>query len=488
MKLIRLTTLDQNARFDCNFSNDILLKPYSQIALQNVSVESQNNQIIVDDTNNEVDFQVSSSGAYGGVKTIQLEKGTFDANNYTDLLDDLTSKLNKTVISAGKGLGLQWRANINSNNKVEVGYKISQESEFDTDWTLVNIVRSATQYQSTGGPVTTNANYMYLEKPITKGGGRIKFRIRNINKNGADDQNGFILALSLTDPSTFSGPVDSSNIDYGIRGIGNGDAYEYILLGTSFATGTNLNYTGSGNATNDTVSLEISEGKIKFKIYQDDGAGGYNEILLNEEDYDSDFDLYPVIIFRGGATSNPARFSLSTSTLRYTDDPYLNSVSRPLELDGELGSTTPPSQSRVATLNYLDFKEESLANFLGFNFKRIPITGTNRVIEALYTADRNFDATDVSDAFVVELLNINLNSFSFDVNKNRGEKKNILAVIPQSDTNNQLIYDTQYPLFLDINNSETINLSTIQARILKSDLSELSIRGLATMTLLVKDS
>ena len=91
---------------------------------------------------------------------------------------------------------------------------------------------------------------------------------------------------------------------------------------------------------------------------------------------------------------------------------------------------------------------------------------------------------DYPDSIIVELLNIDLKSYDSLDNKRRS----ILAVIPNLNENvfGKIIYDVNYPLYISVRNENPIYLRNIRARVLNSDLSPITLRGRAVMTILLK--
>lgn len=187
--------------------------------------------------------------------------------------------------------------------------------------------------------------------------------------------------------------------------------------------------------------------------------------------------LYPVIIFRGGEDDT------ILSKVQYTADPYVNINTYSLPFETLVTGFQPPPQSNVSTNILLRFGSISLATFLGFTNVSIPQTGTIKGIEYTYESNNRFIISDVIDSFIFQLININLESYD-SLSKQR---KNILSVIPKTESiNNQIIYEPNNLIFLDINNTDTLNLRNIKAQILKNDLSKLKISGVATATILIK--
>ena len=80
------------------------------------------------------------------------------------------------------------------------------------------------------------------------------------------------------------------------------------------------------------------------------------------------------------------------------------------------------------------------------------------------------------------MLSLNLDCYD---GLTRG-RKSILAVIPKSDSDNSLLYEPDFPVFVSLNNQNEITLRNIRCRVLHSDGSPLSTDGLSVLTLLFK--
>ena len=91
------------------------------------------------------------------------------------------------------------------------------------------------------------------------------------------------------------------------------------------------------------------------------------------------------------------------------------------------------------------------------------------------------EPTEIADAFLIELLNLKCESYDGFLK----QRKNILAVIPKSNANGEVIYETNTPFFIDLNNAKDLLLRNLKCRVVRPDYSVLKMRGLATMVLLI---
>ena len=104
------------------------------------------------------------------------------------------------------------------------------------------------------------------------------------------------------------------------------------------------------------------------------------------------------------------------------------------------------------------------------------------------------------DFFLIETMSIPLESYNSSRNKTNdsrltnsnhtteGARRNILETIPYSSlASGHIEYTPNELVYIDIKNSNQLNLRNIKLRILDSDLEPVTISGDANITLLIKD-
>ena len=479
VKLIRLTTQNRTALFDNNFNDDLVLPPQSKIALKSLSMETENDVLVVDALNSNVNFQVSN----GFARNFNLNHRTYNKDNYEELFQDIQEKLNSntgfdfTNFQVRRNYGLEWKCAVNDNKKVSVEYKIGENGEYvdllDYDDTKVERVTTGggTWRQKAGQPNNAdNDRSMKLDTYISLGCSFIRARTATYDNNLAiqPQSNGYIIGLSTTNISELQ-PDEITNdmLTHGIAvtcGVGNVRRYDTVSNGIYTLSAVVPNFIGNQDTENDFQEVVKTFNKIELNVYQ---QGTVGPTLLLEADANPDEKLYPFIIFRGG--------NVSLNALRTIPSPYSTApqLSQPL-----LGA--PPQPQRNPGENFIEFLL-SVASFLGFSNARKPQVGTINAVELAYVADRQFRPVEISDAFIVESLNLKLESF--DGLKN--QRKNILAVIPKSNLTGEIIYDTNYPTFIDLNNKNEILLRNLRLRVVYPDYSQVAQLGTSSMVLLI---
>ena len=66
------------------------------------------------------------------------------------------------------------------------------------------------------------------------------------------------------------------------------------------------------------------------------------------------------------------------------------------------------------------------------------------------------------------------------------QRKNILAVIPESDSDNKILFQPSFPIFLELNNKNPLALRNIRARVLDSGGGVVGVQGVNSLTLLYR--
>jgi hypothetical protein len=489
MKLIRLTTTDTSAYFDKTFSDELVLPRGGKIALQNIAVHLDSGSFQINEENNSIFYQNSTTGEI----EIVLDNATYNAVTYFSLLTDIQNKLNMSTSFTGTNtrvLGIEWAAHIQSGKtKVDIEYGRGDPDRTDDFSTLTEIQVTPADgslgeavYLTIDSEDSPGAqdffNTRITKAFISRGNGYTRAHIYGLNQSGTPaysrDRNGMILCLTDTnmngyDPMNFTDDL----ITYGIWASVNASnvrVYHIFKDGVQSAVATVPTYVGDGDDGNDDLEITVNGGKVELNVYQT-GV----KVNLATYDYTPGTPLYPVEVYKGGNQVDTDPYNASFSEVNYTPSPF-NPITNL--------STIPPQPSTIPYTNYLRFGSLDLAEHLGYEFASQP---ERLVTIATYPADYAYTVFSRHDAFLVELLNIPLDSYDSYTTDDRGngQRKNILAVVPVSDRQGEIIYEPNTPFFINIKNENELLLRNIRARILNSDYQPLLTRGLTTLTLLV---
>ena len=435
MKLIRLSTDDTNSLFSASFNDIITIEPNSKICLSSLTSEESINNLIIDDTNDLVNIQLIG----GFTKQIKLDHNQYTGDDIGLFFADFSDKLNRTLEANGKGLGYEYNVGLDSAGKFSVIGLQSKVKVPQADWTKNSVEVSsiagppqrAGVYASTEvAPTITNSVNMGLNNLWCNGGAVFSCRIDTLINEAIEDESGFILGLTET-PAVDKPAYSTGIIRHGIRVGLVGGNYKYYNEGVEHTTDISMNYQGAGDITNDTIQIQLTEGKYKYVIYNTTHPLGKVLFERDRKNYDTN-ELYPFIAFRGG------KDKVKINSVRYTVSP-----------NQTIPSIVPPPA----------------------------VVGLSAV------ADYQFVPTSYSDAFMVELLNLSVDSFDSSISGRR----NILSVIPQSyNDKNQIVYTAPFPIWLDLLNQYKVDLRELKLRLLRNDNTPLIIKGLATAVILIK--
>lgn len=495
MKLVRLTTTSRDATFS-NALPELSIEPNSQIALLNASFDTETEGVIVDETNNTIKLAVNGEN---NVKSVVLNSNTYNETNFGDLINNfIETGNNQLSYNNNADIGVEMRCIVNKENKIELGHKVSNflsESTKNNNITKVEVnelsrTNTNTTLVSALASPSGNQSFFYLKESIARGTGQVSLRTLQLDASGgAVGDDGFIFGLTTVDMTTYTGATfDPSQFKIAVKCEADSFPIRVAVDGGAFsATSVDSNPTGSADPVNrDIMSLRVSGGVLQVVAHQSDGSGGQIDTVLATAPYGTKTNLFPVVIFNGA--SNITKID----KLKYYLSPYGNITSSGDEVE-ELGAAIKPASRAGATLtnNFIEFTDQAqafqsldVARFFGFTQATFPETGFTLSRDFVITAQNQFDATNLSDAYLIELLNIPLTSYDGEV----GRKRSILSVIPQTNNNSNglILYEASTPIFLDIDNNSPMLLRNIEARILKNDNSRLLLRGLASITLLIR--
>lgn len=495
MKLIRLVSDSNNAFFD-NQLPELTIEPNSQIALLNASFDTEPDGVVIDESNNTIELSVNGQA---NVKTIVLDNQIVTQANFQNILDEISVKGNEQLTYNTNGdRGSEIKSFVNSGNKIQLGYRNSKfltESVPNKNFTTVNITSNYTQQNAVftsnvSSPTTTNERFGFIAESISKGTGQISCRCITLNLGSGNlFDTGFFIGVTETDMTNFNQPLfDVSNMKIAVRCIADNESIRTIVNGGPLIDSV-LVSNPTGDASNrDIISIRVSGGRVEAVVHQDDGSGGQVDSVVATVPYDGKKPLFPFIVIRGAPTDT------IVDKFKYYLTPY-EVLDQGDELNESLGSVNPIS--RVGTPlsnNFIQFLDQAkavpaldLARFFGFDNARNPPIGFVKSPTGFeIIGDNQFDFTNFSDAYLIEMLNIPITSWDGEISR----KRNLLSVIPLSNDTNLngvILYEASTPIFLDIDNSSPILLRNIQCRIVKNDNSTLILRGLATMTILIRN-
>lgn len=491
MRLIKATTENPLGIFDNTFNSAIRINPKSKICLASLTSDEAVEGLTIDDTNDTIRVQLigpQASGG-GGFKTINLTHNAYSDLQFGSFFEDFTRKLNATIPSSGKGIGYEYKVALDNNRRVNI---LGKQYTYQTQPQLWKNNNTEVAIASGGNgvfnaisttPTDTNNVNINLELPWCNGGAIFSCRIHTLKNEADANKTGFIMGLSKVSP-TQNPNYNDGRIEHGIQVRRIADNYSFYHKGTLTQSTTAPQPIVDGSPKNDLLVLSLNENFYEYKIFNQANPNGKllhtpNLFPRTSDDYKP---LFPFIAFQGSKTT------CKVMNVSFTASPYSDN---PLNLDGtaenQFSLGADPTQTTLASRQFVEFASTSLANYLGFENQRNPfIIPPPNVKELTLIADDLFIPTSFTDSFTLELLNVAVDSYSYD--GQIGERRNILAVVPQSyNTLNQIIYQAPNLLWLDLLNAYPVDLRELKMRLLRADNSPLRIRGITTAVILIKE-
>ncbi len=539
------------AIFDNDFNSYINLKPYSKIALDTLCLDMKARKFSIRQAvNDEVRYKLEDGGLQMG-RSRDLVAREYTVANADLFLQDLQNKLNGNLIyEVGgvfypKAIGLEWFVLQNAPNrdfKLLIGYNISPFTDFMDDLNNLNDFEEPDDfwYSGTSGTseiekvdIATNAYKIIRKKTndadvnnpsrpfiqstqfLSKGGLNFRCGRMLLTDSGAGNVNnqGFIFSIHTVDES------NTENWVYGIRVRQVGSNYQESTDGNVFTDinngATTAIQTADLGENSDCVEIVANTQDIEVNIFKN-GQPTYTHDTGVNMDYSKQY-IGKITMVGGKDHAQTAYWNYSRSFIDNDDDlddqfPYIppadenflgknrNVHRRYYQYDGDdlsitalqrnyinnhptLTATLPPRQDFTRTNNYF-YLTDDLMRVLGYPTGRYT---ENNVFVARYVADKHFEMLGASDNLIVQLNNIQLKSYDGNTLSDNGERRSILALIPDDDSDNQTLFFSNERLFLDIDNSQEMNLSRISVSILDDNYEPIVLEGLSSMSIVFKD-
>ncbi len=527
--LIRIHTDDDEAVFDVDFQDDIVLSPYSQIALQSLTMERQDKEIIIDGANDGLIVQVSSQ--IGNRFTLRIPHGILSKNtqeayfrSVTDLINNQLRIQSVDLVNSKAGVnkptqtGMEALAFVGASSH-KVNFKLQHKPKLDlkttTDPSLIYIRPQSATDPTPGDPTISLTNnqvkrnyasnsgsmndaYIGFTVPVCSSGcGYAGARVGDFG--GAHGVNGgFIMGLTQSISKIKNNSIQIVDLDFGIRVKENTSIIEVLQKVGGVGTFANnagghtlAKFTTADGNNADFLSFNIESddlGQKKCQIiqYKEGGVGNNTRIVLADfpiEIRDSLTFIKKEYYFIIAPFNND---NIKIQQVQLTVDPYFNVDNNKILLSSENNEIQAIPSKRFGVSIFDIELSASVADYMGYNLSRFNPQGetTN---QGDYLADRIFENNVTADCFVVELLNIPLDTYD-SFKKGRA---NVLAYVPYSevhiDSNSGLVqYEPSERYYLDLNNASNILLRNIKARIVAIDFSKIDLQGIATISMILR--
>jgi hypothetical protein len=474
MKLLRLTTENNKAYFESVFNSDLVIKPYSKIALSSFTTQLNNLNMIIDAQNNEISYTVDGNG---NIKTITLPSGTYVSSNIGEFWLETTRLFNASMSNTTNQINRQWFCGVQGGRatfKLLTGTRVAPQSPVSSGLYVTKNLESGgagagklKKTEASGG-IGNNA-FLYIRSPNNKAVSSLRATFFN---EGSPTESGFVLGYTASNPTATTEEINPANYLYGIRYTQfttPAVPYKYIVNGVEEIS------VGVFPEEGDILSIDIYNSQIYLRVYR----STTNDVeTLYDGFYNHQTNLFPLLLFVGSGTI--------MNNIQFTSDPYYN-INNTYEGEPILQANSNliiiPTKDNPTNC-FLQFNSSDLASILGFNKTRYPSINFLFEAEPQFIAERPFALRDFSESYIIELLNIKLESMC----SLSGGQRNFLYVIPQlSAIKEHVVFQVPQLIFLNMNNSTEINLREVRARVLKDDLTDITCYGLSELVIIIKD-
>ena len=352
VKLVRLTTEDNNAIFKSNLDAGISVSKDASIALQNLTFENEYTTLNIDPSNGTVISNLDTTRSFNS-QTFQIPTKSYTKSTYPDFFDDLQKALNQTCSMTIAGVpgntngGDVYRSYFidypnktdESDDKViidmrytpmttpftipngdtrqdeEIIYQVSQggtslsvNSGAATTFNRDDLTRKSTDPASGDKDAFIYTASTQIE--LSRGCGVFCCRLESVGNSGSSEANGFGMGLSYTPLKDFpfqpgAGVITDDMRDYELRVKKNNDAYFYIdpsNPNTEVNSGVfPFKFTQATSLQNDLLVIEKNNNKITLRVLNSAVPGGQNAFIQEYTIPDEDLNkpLYPYIYVCG---------------------------------------------------------------------------------------------------------------------------------------------------------------------------------------------
>lgn len=491
-----------NGIFNCIFNDDLTIAPNSELALQSVSLNKALNFLDIKDSNSNTiikfKFQVDTE------RTVHLDPQILTKSNVLAFFQRLQNLMNKELRIATPGeYGAEITIGINESEKVFFNFEQKPPVPYDEDdledlLVFNNIDFSGTVIEGTvqnENDFIRLGNYLWCEADLISSCGQFRGRVLDFDNTDPAYVSGVFFGLLETTPDNLQNlknrdGINFDSFDFAIRtnrDYLNTSNYEYKTpdnanYQTSTITPFKVNRTNTIN--NDVISFDVEDGKIKLRIYTNEAGGTTHTMATVDYPRNTEDNLLFKNYIGLVALLDDER-TVALDVVQISQSTYESENSLSIQSQ-TVGATPIPNPNLNETVKQLTFPNLEFANFFGFN-SLIQNEEGLATPDSIFKANTMFSNVLSTNTYLIELLNLPLNSFN-SVAKGR---RNILAPIPVSErvvsNTGQIQYEPNNIIYLSLRNNYPITLRNLRARILSHDLTPIQTEGQAELNLILKE-
>ena len=441
-----MSTNETTGLFSSTFSEPIIVKPYSKISLVNASLNLNDENIVINSGNNTISYQMKHDGT---TYHATIPSGSYNQSSLVDALNQALNSVISNQTETGQYLGFRWRVVYHSNTKL-LSFNFGRSEGVYLQDNLKNIVYDSGTQKLTSTHSSTNSNFVsfsYSDNVVTTGAGSIVCKITDSVDN-VTNVNG-IFGLLMEKPSSTATTLNADQYKVGIRVASNADLY-IIIDGVETDTGLFITVTKS-------MFIRFNLGTVEFGLIAPDAT----ETLIHTNEINLPYNV------EGYHCAVSLRAQSATARCLYLPDPF--SSAKMLYADAVVPKFPLPQVTHEAVglttvyaSNVTLSMSERTREVLGFGFlaqTKTAVSGSFLTLESLVSAN-------VPASITVEVPTFpTMESFDSLSQKRRP----IVSVIPSLiQTDNKLVYDSKYPVWVHLNNSYSYSVSKLDVRLLDS--------------------
>jgi hypothetical protein len=464
IRLVSPATGETNSDYILNkFDDDIILDPFTEIALLNCTIPLQGlNKLVVDSINGSFRVKHDPSRNF---QTLTLTSGSYD--NVKDLANEIYNVLMRSIPFSTSTTGLQYLVQVNNgvldiiftrhNNDLVDGELDERFAYYavNMDWNDV-----AEEWQTTVHSPTVSAGENFVvaaQNPFTKGSGFVQANI--LQSGGGSGSYGDV----------FIGLVPESY-----------DFFETNIIDIS-------------DPTQVAFGLSVQDPGV-ITLYKPDGTSGAFTATANPDDIlkieiNNSNNTASYILVRNGVAHETYTYEFTNAEREQEFYAYLG-LGPDVESVANSFIYTPSrgSSLRLHTVE-IDFPNDYAFSFFGYPEREMKATTIDGVGH-LKAKGAPKNSEDIP-AIMVELSNLKLEGYDGKQQPDGGlgRRKNILAVIPGVERSiKEFTYEPQVPTYVGLRNRDTLNLRELEVRFTLEDDTYLEFLNRASVTLAIKGS
>ena len=505
-KLVRLTTTETDGLFDAQFNDPLYIKPMSSIGLQSANI-------------NIFQPNLTITGGFNNTFTVRQNDHTFVAaliekdynnTNYLDLLRDIADEANLGLkcdnnSADPNAIGIQVNVRVGKQGKViiEMLQGVVTAPVTDAGFISVRFKRHGLSLtdatvKKDGALAASNdlhASYFQSLGQFNKASGLFNCRIKHMTSGGGVAIGGFVFGLVHKSKihKLHGQNANFVETDFTIAiqtGNNVGDNYR-ILQGQN-----NTGFVDSGVAPerlsgidfpdltqHDRVQIRVTQGVAVIEVKQHTAGTTIlgQPIVINVANNDNilgdnlQTEFYGVCCIRG------ALADCQLDSLRFREDPYANAV----DLAGVDGITHATTGNFLGVVKNVIFPTTDLPAFLGFD--NIDLNPTAGPFNDRFVADNTFEVLIKHERFILELLNLNIDSYDGFLKRRVNVLHSLQLEQAQTGSAYSIIrYEPNEIIYLDLNNAQELRLTNLRARIVSEQYKPIETEGFNVLNLLFK--